>query len=480
MRMQVVRRSAGIFIVSLGLLGACGGDDEDASECTVGDNATCENGTVCKENESGTAQCVSCTVGADSACGEDMVCEEVVGGDPQCFAPIALKGHVFDVTDDSAIEGATLVAQDVNGVAVSEVAVTDAEGNYELQVPVPRDSDGTPQSTSYTLRADAQGYLTFPKAPRTALPIDVANAADGVVMSTATDVGLIPLDSTEGLGIVKGTVLADAPGGTLVVSGGVTALADHDGDYTLFNVPAGDALVQGFLRGVNLQSADAVVGDGETVTGVDLAVLDSPTHQVSGKVEIVNPGDGTDTSVILVVESTFDPDAIRGEAPPGLRVGDVSGEWNIDGVPDGSYVVLAAFENDFLVRDPDTSIGGTQIVTIEVNGSDVVLDESFKITGSLEVESPDKEQVVSGSPTFVFADDSGEDHYEIRVFDALGEMIWEKTDVPGVSGSATVEVPYEGPALESGMLYQFRAVSIKQGGTPLATTEDLRGVFQFE
>jgi hypothetical protein len=40
-----------------------------------------------------------------------------------------------------------------------------------------------------------------------------------------------------------------------------------------------------------------------------------------------------------------------------------------------------------------------------------------------------------------------------------------------------VEVPYEGPALEPGTLYQFRATSIKQGGTPLARTEDLRGVF---
>jgi hypothetical protein len=47
-----------------------------------------------------------------------------------------------------------------------------------------------------------------------------------------------------------------------------------------------------------------------------------------------------------------------------------------------------------------------------------------------------------------------------------------------VSGSATVSVPYAGP-LEQGMTYQFRATSIKQGGAPASTTEDLRGVFTY-
>ena len=48
------------------------------------------------------------------------------------------------------------------------------------------------------------------------------------------------------------------------------------------------------------------------------------------------------------------------------------------------------------------------------------------------------------------------------------------------SGGSEVSVPYEGPALQSGLLYQFRATSIKNGGTPLARTEDLRGVFVYQ
>lgn len=49
--------------------------------------------------------------------------------------------------------------------------------------------------------------------------------------------------------------------------------------------------------------------------------------------------------------------------------------------------------------------------------------------------------------------------------------------MPGVSGSKTVEVPYEGPALTPGFYYQFRAISLKDPDTAISQTEDLRGVF---
>jgi hypothetical protein len=208
--------------------------------------------------------------------------------------------------------------------------------------------------------------------------------------------------------------------------------------------------------------------------------MDKATSTINGKVEIVNPGAGKDTSVIFVVDETFNPTAIHGEAPPGLRAFPVSGDFTITGVPDGNYVVLAAFENDFLVRDPDTSIGGTDIVHITVAG-DQVLQQSFKVTGAIDVVSPDKEAPVSGTPTFIWGDDSSEGHYEVRVFDALGTKIWEKLDVPEVSGPKTVEVQYGGDPLKSGMIYQFRAVSIaKDGTTPISQTEDLRGTFLYQ
>jgi hypothetical protein len=186
-----------------------------------------------------------------------------------------------------------------------------------------------------------------------------------------------------------------------------------------------------------------------------------------------------------VVESLFDDATLRGESPPGLRAPnpgvapDVTGAFRIEGVPAGRYVVLAAFENDFLVRDPDTSIGGTAILRQSVAaGQDVVLAESFKVTGALDFLPPLGLQplAVSAAPTISWKDDSSEDGYELTVYDALGDVVWGHTE-PGHSGSNPA-VTYGGP-LDAGMYYQVKIRSLK-GATPISQTEDLAGIFFVE
>lgn len=465
-----------------------GSDGEAACYCNADEDTGCEGGKACLIDPNGDPACY-CNTETDAGCVDGTVCEEVVDGYPDCFPPVTMGGMVFDLATDEPLEGAHVAARDANFAAVSGVAITDVEGHYELVVPTPRNADGTLAQYEVFLRADAQGYVTFPTAPRVSLPIDMSNASgDPLHLETsATDVGMVALQNADGLGIITGTVVADVPIGTLVVAGGAaesgggaTGIADHDGTYTVFNVPAGSVGVRGYKAGLQLAGATADVVAGETTAGVDLVATGEATALISGKVEIVNPGMGKDTSVILVVDETFDPLAARGEAPPGLRAFPVSGDFQIPFVPDGNYVVLAAFENDFLVRDPDTSIGGTGLVRITVEGGNFAISDSFKVTGSLDVVSPDNEEVVSGTPTFVFSDDSGEDHYEIYVYDAYGTLVWSDDAIPKVTGSATVEVTYGGDPLESGLLYQFRAISIKNGGSPISITEDLRGVFLYQ
>jgi hypothetical protein len=368
--------------------------------------------------------------------------------------------------------------------------VTDAAGEYSLRVPVMRTKDGGLAQSAATMRADASGYLTFPKAPRVALPVELATASGDplTVRTAATDIGMLPLQSTAGLGTIRGSVLHSKPRGTLVVAGGnatdgggVTGVADHDGSYAVFNVPAGSVSVRGYKVGLQLDSNTASVTAGETTSGVDLQSLGDADAVISGKIEIVNPGAGKDTSVIFTVAEAFDANIASGEAPPGLRVFPVAGAFDLAGVPNGNYVVLAAFENDFLVRDPDVGIGGTDIVRITVQDNSFVIQDSFKVTGALDVVSPDREQPVSGTPSFVWVDDSGEDHYEIVVFDAYGTLIWEDLMIPGVSGEKNVTVPYAGTtALTPGVIYQFRATSIRTGGTSASRTEDLRGTFLYQ
>lgn len=437
----------------------------------------------CGDDEDENAKPTQCSPTAQTGCEPGLVCEEVVGGAPACFAPVAFQGKVIDALKNTPVAGARVVARDANEAAVSTVAITAADGGYSLIVPVQRAADGKPVSVKYTLRADASGYDVFPKAPRVALPIDVASAAGAppVVKSAATDIALIPLKDATGLGSISGKVVATNPGGTLVVAGGSTGIADFNGSYVVFNVKTGDVSVSGYSSGLNFDAKTATVSAGKDTGGVDLTANGKPTSRISGKLSIVNGGGASVTSVVLAVEETFVADAARGEVPKGLRVGNITGDFAIEGVPDGKYVVLAAFENDGLVRDPDTSIGGTEIVHITAAGADQALAESFKVTGALDVIKPgaNELEIVSGTPTFEWEDDSSEDLYRVKVFDALGTLVWETEGVFEQGGGASASVAYGGGALLPGMIYQFRATSVKKG-VPISQTEDLKGVFMYK
>jgi hypothetical protein len=144
--------------------------------------------------------------------------------------------------------------------------------------------------------------------------------------------------------------------------------------------------------------------------------------------------------------------------------------------------VVAAFENDGLVRDPDHCIAGTADVHVQVAaGQPTTTPTAFKVTGALAVMAPGAvmADAVTSAPTFRWADDSSEDQYLVEVFDAFGQPVWTAT-TPGVSGGAP-SMAYAGPPLQPGMYYQWRVTSSKQkpgsGECELARSEDLRGVF---
>jgi hypothetical protein len=431
-----------------------------------------------------------CSLAAQTGCAAGLVCEDVVGGNPTCFSPVAFKGIVVDALDGLPIAGARVVARDANDAAVSPVAVTAMDGSYTLNVPAKRDTSGKPLAAKLTLRADASTYQTFPLAPRIALPIDVNTAVGDppVVQNASTNIALIPLKDTTGLGSISGRVIVDnnlelVPAGALVVAGGSTGVVDFSGNFVVYNVASGSGVdVHAYAAGLQIDPATVGVTAGAETANVDLHVKSAATATVSGSVQIVNGNGFSVTSVVLALKDTFIPDAARGEVPKGLRVGNVTGAYEFSGVPDGDYIILAAFENDGLVRDPDISIGGTSILDVTIAGGQSVTKEGFKVTGSISTESPGKDAIeeVTGTPSFVWGDDSSEDHYEVRVFDAYGEKIWEDLAVPAVSGAKTVTSDYKGPALDVGMIYQFRATSIGNDGvTPISQTEDLRGVFVY-
>ncbi|MBA2544773.1 MAG: carboxypeptidase regulatory-like domain-containing protein [Deltaproteobacteria bacterium] len=432
----------------------------------------------------------TCDPIANSGCDDNQACERVQDGEPICVAAMVVVGRVFDLETNTGIGGARIVALDANGASMSFVATSAADGTYTLPIPVLRTDGGAPaESFTITLRADASGYLTFPAGIRPALPFDTSGAAltDGryEITSALTDVALLKLPAGgPAVGTIKGRVAENSTNASVLVVAeaaglGHTAVAGRDGEYTVFNVPAGAASVQGYARDHNYVANNVDVPAGGTVEA-DLDVSVDAASTVSGTVSIVNGQLGVGTSVILVVESTFNTAIARGETPPGLRAPEpgaaptVNGAFSITGVPAGRYVVLAGFENDNLVRD-ESGIGGTALVSQEVvAGQNVDIATGFKVTGSVDIVGPGatSPEMVTGAPTFTWLDDSSEDRYAITVFDSYGTIVWEAGTPKSV-----VTLPYAGPTLQAGLYYQFRVASIKDPDTVISRSEDLKGVF---
>lgn len=441
------------------LAAACGGDDEP---CDPVGNTGCEDG---------------------------LACEVVEGGEPACFAPVVIRGDVFDLEDTAAVEGARVVALDANRAAASTVGVSDADGRYEIQIPSTRDASGVPVGIELTLRADADGYESFPGTVRQALPIDTGTAVEAddawVVDTSATDVGLFSLPADAGSASITGHVDIPRGHGAIVVaenaSGtaiGYDAVVDIDGDFAILNLPAGDYTVAAYAQGLVHETADVTLSDGGTAD-VELGQLDQAAVEVTGQVTFANAPGGATTSVVIFVESTFNENLMRGASPPGIIAVDVAGSFTLEGVPPGRYVVLAAFENDALVRDPDPCIAGTEIVHVEVLDAALTIDQSFKVTGALELLTPEGGgEVTDGRPVFSWVDDSSEDAYRVECFDSYGLPVW-MTEIPGVSGENPT-VAYDGAtALPTGW-YQVRVTSLRSNANEvcmISTSEDLRGVF---
>lgn len=77
--------------------------------------------------------------------------------------------------------------------------------------------------------------------------------------------------------------------------------------------------------------------------------------------------------------------------------------------------------------------------------------------------------------------DSSENGYEIRVYNAFGNLVHENTEIDRVTGGDSVSYTWSNATLEQGMVYQFRVISFrddKDARTYISATEDLKGVFQ--
>ncbi|MCX5903236.1 MAG: hypothetical protein NTV89_07135 [Proteobacteria bacterium] len=406
---------------------------------------------------------------------------------------IKIKGKVFSLADKSAIRGAIVCAVNKADGTVSDLAVTGDDGTYTVEVTAEREGRNKPINEAWGLNASAKLFMSVPSFIRPSIAVTMDNFIpedhNYTYSDALTDIGMAAIRETIELFTVSGR-LDGGDAGAMVVLEGCSeppcpyAYTAKQGGFTIFNVPQKTYSAAAYKKGVSYEALSIEVSS-DTQNVVLKKKPGNVTGTVSGSVNIVNPGDGDATSIVLVPESLFHETLKKGILVPGLRApesGDcnIKGAYTITGVPEGSYVVLAAFENDYLVRDPDPNIAGTQIVhfTMPEAGSYERSIDNFKITGSLNIISPGGGETPEGLADLievVFTDDSSEDQYKLVLYNMYGDTIWEKT-ILGQSGGADVTVAYDGPALENGVYYQWNVTSFRKGG-PISTSEDLKGIF---
>jgi hypothetical protein len=435
------------------LVAACGGSSN--KECSLDNPATCASGQVCESFTDGT------------------------GTHNACFAPTLLQGTITNAITSAAIPGARVVAIDADShSAASPVSITDALGHYSVRVLAPRVAGGSKQ---YTLRVSAAGFSEFPSGIRVALPIKVTFADP---KGTATflgpqNVALSPLAAPPA-GSIAGRVTGTQAAGVLVVAEPATgpalsAVSDFAGSYVIFNVPDATYTVRGYFVGQSYTPAGNVVVAGAAVTGVNLVGAGAATGTLHGTLNYVaGAPTATPTTVVLRLKST-------GEVPPGLQApASNATPYQIQGVPDGTYQVLAAFPNDGLVKDPDPGISGTITPTVTFTAgvlSGDCTDCSFKVTDPVAIGGPDAEALVAGNPTFTWSAYPSAGSYRIDVFDSQGNPI---ANIPNIAAGTTSQTYPGTPALVAGAYYQWRITAFHQQGTdrPISMSEDLRGVWQ--
>ncbi len=497
-------KTMGCFVILLSLLAGCDKEKKSAEPCDPTKLSCGDSGVCLFDREKGDYYCTAaCDPMIPDACDDGYTCEPISDQENRtaCVAKVYLKGKVFDLTTGAAVAQALVMAQHTTDGSGTDVSTTGNDGSWKLELRVIRNSHGDPATGAiYILYASAKNYLPYPSAFRPAIPVTltqfVLETADDphsawLFSSPLTEIGLVPLkESEKNRPTISGTV-AEAGSGALVVAECATpacpyGYTDRRGNFTIFNVAAGTYTVTAYRKGLYRERKQISVSSND-LKDITLAPVQFGGGTVTGSVNIVNAPGGSQTSVVLIPEATFHETLVVGIIAPGLRAPEppiapnITGSFSITGIPEGRYVVLAAYENDGLVRDPDPTIAGTQIVHFEISASAPHKElESFKVTEALAIVKPGATgpEAVTGSPTFEWADDSSEDAYVITLYNTYGDLVWEK-EIGGVSGSATVTASYDGPALQNGMYYQWKVVSLKKGA-PIATTEDLLGIFRAE
>ena len=306
-------------------------------------------------------------------------------------------------------------------------------------------------------------------------------------------------DETSNTGVISGKVTdgTDPLGGVLIIasmsegSSALSSVSDGEGNYYVFNVPAGSYSVKGLISGYNGDAVEASVTGNLETSGVDLILGSGASGIFTGLVRHLSV-ENIEVDVALIHAATR-------ETIPGLISVTENLAFTISNIPDGKYLARATFENDNRVMDPDRIVKfGEPEVTI--SGGNTV-DLQIDVTGAVILVSPTNDsttiepmEITSTSPAFEWEAFASTSDYVIEVSDIYGTVVWggfSELPVKRIeisSGQLMVNYNFDGTAtvssLEPGRVYRWRIFASKNdqlsdtGWTLISASEDQRGLIK--
>ena len=296
-------------------------------------------------------------------------------------------------------------------------------------------------------------------------------------------------------GIVTGKTVTGSGSpvaGVLVVahagSAGYSTVSDNNGNFTIYNVPAGSYYVQGFIASYNSDSVSATVTASSSVTA-NLSLASGASGAVTGNITyLATTNKDVDVSII---------NPYTRESIPGLTTMTSGGSYTLSNVPNGNYIARATYRNDTLVMDPDWILkNGEPTVTV----ASASATRNFSVTGSVLLSSPTNDpsstvpvKVSGTTPTFSWAAYPSTSDYAVEVSDENGNVIWGGFTGSGAAIVRNVTVPASQTTivynsdnsakqpLQAGHFYRWRIYACKNvTGTPswklISVSEDQMGL----
>lgn len=390
-----------------------------------------------------------------------------------------VSGVVTDASTNATLADTRIIVFDADKNAPVKSLTTGADGAYKTDL----------LPGNYYLRLYKQGYNQVPPKGMSPIPfsVSVGTELDKPYQMNVSEV----LNG----GYIKGKVTEAGKGvaGVLVVADmnnkGYSAVSDAEGNYYIFNLPAGSYTLKGWIGGYTSEEQTvSVISAGESIQ--NLGLIKGAAGSVNGTLTFL-----ATTAVEVDVTLTH---PLTQEPIPGLLT-KATASYTIPGVPSGTYLARASYRNDDRVVDPDWIVKNGEPMVLVSTGA---VERNFSLTGAAKVVGPSNVAsttepiVITGTtPTFTWQAYPSASDYVVEVTDANGNVIWGGIDKSGPlpakrmsipSSQTSIQYNADGKAtraLEPGKLYRWRVYASKNdtsltGWRLISVSEDQMGLFK--